>query len=884
MKIIVLDSLVKQTRLDSKEWNASSNIPKYVMPKIFREIQCFAELEQQGKNSIDAYIKNHHGIKMKGVEKIYKYELTDGDRILYAHSKDFPWLNRRVEDSYVLLQYTKHDAQGEAAKKFDLTKERGYQYIKEIVDTMSKRKIDAINNSDIPLDTYVTLAEILNSDDYTEWHRVFVVDSERDYSALTLEEMDVYLSSEQGKCISDFYKNPSPTLIIGGAGTGKTLIAVHLLVDYVKNNHDSKACYFTQSPELRAKVKELFKRCGGDVEGNNVDFNDINEYCIKQLGLNHKSVIYTNDFIEYIESHNDILKKYSDKIHPIEVWAEIRGVIKGCMSGCPDEWTRTQPILQDKFDGGIESLVTKGYFKRLPFDKKRIQLADDLEKIKARVDSDVNLNDKEKKNVYKAIKYFSSFDYKKRTLTKEEYLSISEERTTIAKEFREIAWDVCMRYEEYLQNNKLYDENDLIREMLKNGIDEGSKYDLSVIDEVQDYTELQIYFIRTLTKGNKIVFAGDEHQNINPASFSESRLKSLFYQEKMGLNTKRLRMNYRCPKEIIEKTNELAELRRNVIASGKAKNEVTEEAIRESYALPNRLVYNESNIDECICELIQYPKAVILVPNQNVKAFITNKIILLQDKIISRIGDARYKVRLNNAVFTVAEIKGMEYEYVLCFDLIGIYLETWKQILTGVRQQTKYRYYFNLLYVAMTRAQKYLCFIDTSLTEKLDGIIKFHSVSKFNAEELYFDHMSQDQSSYYELAQELEKNGKYKEALDNYIIAEAEPECLYRCEYGIAKNEKNYDKAIKFALLLDSTERITDYLNDIASPELKTLAEAYVCLKKDPMNYKFRNLNISRLIEKCISDNSDRENIQKVLLSSLRNALRIHTVNLSTLI
>ena len=135
MKIIVLDSLVKQTSSDSKEWNASSDIPKYVIPKIFREIQRLAELEQQGKSSIDEYLKNHHGIKMKGVEKIYKYELTDGDRILYAHSKDFPWLNRRVEDSYVLLQFSKHDDQGEAAKKYDLTKERGYKYIKEIVDT-----------------------------------------------------------------------------------------------------------------------------------------------------------------------------------------------------------------------------------------------------------------------------------------------------------------------------------------------------------------------------------------------------------------------------------------------------------------------------------------------------------------------------------------------------------------------------------------------------------------------------------------------------------------------------------------------------------------------------------------------------------------------------
>ena len=884
MKIIVLDSLVRQTSSDSKEWNASSDIPKYVIPKIFREIQRLAELEQQGKSSIDEYLKNHHGIKMKGVEKIYKYELTDGDRILYAHSKDFPWLNRRVEDSYVLLQFSKHDDQGETAKKYDLTKERGYKYIKEIVDTMSKLDIDAINKSAITLSAYVTLAEILNSDDYTEWHRVYVIDGDRDYSKLTLEEMDIYLSQEQSECISDFFRNPSPTLIIGGAGTGKTLISVHLLIDYVKNNHKKRACYFTQSPELRTKVKTLYKQYGTDIENNEVEFNDINEYCIKQLGLNHKNLVTTHDFLKYLKTNPAIMSKWSDIITPIEVWAEIRGVIKGCMSGSPTEWNRIQPMLQDSFDGGVESLVKKGYFERLPSDKKRIQLKNSLEVTKERAANDTGLNSREIENLKDAFKYFSNFDFNKRTLTKEEYLGISEERTTIAREHRELAWNVCMEYEKYLQDNELYDENDLIRRMFEKGITSESKYNFTVIDEVQDYTELQLFFIRTLTEGNKIVFAGDEHQNINPASFSESRLSSLFYQESVSLTTKRLQKNYRCPQEIIEKTNELAEIRRCVIASGKAKNEVPEVAIRASDALPNRLVYNESNIEECLCELIQYPKAVILVPNQNVKSSITNKIKKLKDKIISRIGEAKYKARLNNAVFTVAEIKGMEYEYVLCFDLIGTYLETWKQILKKVHQQTKYRYYFNLLYVAMTRAQKYLCFIDTPQTEKLNWKIKFNPVSRFNAEELYFDQMSQDSASYYEIAPELEKHGKYKEAIENYSIAEAEPESLYRCYYGIAIEDKDYDKAIQFALLLDSTERITDYLNDITSQDLKTLAEVYVCLKQDPLNYRFKNINISGLIEKCIPEDTYREQIQKVMLSSLHNALRIHTEELSVFV
>ncbi len=882
MKIIVLDSLAQQ--MDSMVWQTDSDIPRYVVPKIFREFQRLANRERQGKNSIVEYIKNHHGIKMKGVEKIFKYELTDGDRILYAHSKDFPWLNKRVDDSLVLLRFSKHDDQGEAAQKFDLSKRRGYAYIKDIVKTMSDLDIDAINKTDIKIVDYLALAEILNSDDYTEWHRVYVVDSERAYSSLTLEEMDIYLSNEQGKCISEFFENPSPTLIIGGAGTGKTLIAVHLLINFVKNNHEKRACYFTQSPELRTKVKELFKQYGDGIEEDKVDFNDINEYCIKKLGKNHKNVVFTHDFIKYIKSNKNIIDICGDKITPVELWAEIRGVLKGCMSGRSNEWSRTQPIMQNEFHSGIESLVTKGYFKRLTYDKKRIQLVDGLEETKTRAISDADLSDKEKECINTAIKYFSGFDHKKRTLTKEEYLDISEERTTVAKEFREIVWAVCMEYEKYLQDNNLFDENDLIREIFRKGIREDSKYSFTVIDEVQDYTELQVYFIRAMTEGNKIVFAGDEHQNINPASFSESRLSSLFYQEKIGLETKRLQKNYRCPQEIIEKTNKLAELRRKVIGSGKAKSESPEVAVRSSDALPNRLNYSDSNIESCLCELIQYPKAVILVPDQNKKSLIINKIERLKNRIIDRIGEARYNARVKSAVFTVAEIKGMEYEYVLCFDLIGTYLEAWKKILKKVHQQTKYRYYFNLLYVAMTRAQKYLCFIDTPLVESLNWEMNFNSVSSFNAKQLYFDRMSKDLAAYYESAQEFEKNGKYREALENYIIAEAENDCLYRCEYGIAIEDKDYDKAVKYAILLDSVEKVSVYLNDITLPELKTLAEAYICLKSDPSNYSFRNINISKLIEKSISEDKYRGEIQKILLSSLGEALKIYREKIASFI
>ena len=114
MKIIVLDSLLRQMK--------SKNNPTDAMEKILNEFQNLSNLsnrEKDGWKRIKEYINNHHGIKMKGVDKIFKYELTSGDRLLFAHSEDLPWLHSREDKAFVLLRFAKHDVQGIVAKKFD---------------------------------------------------------------------------------------------------------------------------------------------------------------------------------------------------------------------------------------------------------------------------------------------------------------------------------------------------------------------------------------------------------------------------------------------------------------------------------------------------------------------------------------------------------------------------------------------------------------------------------------------------------------------------------------------------------------------------------------------------------------------------------------------
>lgn len=876
MKTIILDSIFR-----NYDNNYELDIPKEVLPRLFKELQRLEEMERSGQNSVEEYIKNHHGIKMKGTDKIFKYELTDGDRMLYTYSKDLPWLSCRVENSIVLLRYSKHDDQGAVAKKFNLKKERGYKYIKELIEDMSDLKIDAVNKSDISIEDYVALADILNSDDYTAWHKIYVITDDLDYSTLTLDEMDVFLSNEQEECITEFFNKPCPMLIIGGAGTGKTLIAVHLLIDYAKNHSNNRAFYFTQSAELRNKVIALFNQYGEDTEADNVEFQDINEFCIRQLELKHRNIVGTREFLSFVDAVPAIQEMCrKNDLSPIVVWTEIRGLIKGGMSA---GWTRTGSIPQNDFSGSIKSLIDRGYFARSENDKKGILLANNIDETKDRMSLDADLSFTEKKNLNTAIDYFSGFDHKIRCMPRSDYLNVSEELSSVEKTKRPVVWDICQQYDDYLTSNSLYDENDLVRMMFEKGICSESKCSFSVIDEVQDYTELQLFLIKTLTKGNQIVFAGDEHQNINPASFSESRIKSLFYKEKnTDLRIKRLKKNFRCQQGIIDITNALAGIRRTVIGSGSAENEEAEVGIRKSDAFPNRLVFNEDNLTACIRELMPYPKAVFLVPDQSTKEFLKDKINQLKDSIIIRIGEDKFNARLKSAVFTVAEIKGVEYEYVVCFDLIGNNINVWQTILEGVRHQTKYRYYFNLLYVAMTRAQEFLCLIDTHLADDLDRQIGIRKIDSFDAKKLFFDRLSASETDYYEQAQEYERNGKYREAVEYYRIANAGSTNINRCNYYIAVEEKDYDAAIINAIALDSPELIDAYWDEVKNPDLKRFAEAYTVLKKDPINYELRQTNLSMLTQSIIPDALQKD-VKSVILQTLKDALQKHKKELEAI-
>ena len=76
-KIIVLDHLWDQFR--------DRTISTQVKKQIKNEYYYLAGVQAQGGNSVQDYLTKKNGKKMKGADKIFKYRLSDGDRILYTY-------------------------------------------------------------------------------------------------------------------------------------------------------------------------------------------------------------------------------------------------------------------------------------------------------------------------------------------------------------------------------------------------------------------------------------------------------------------------------------------------------------------------------------------------------------------------------------------------------------------------------------------------------------------------------------------------------------------------------------------------------------------------------------------------------------------------------
>ena len=758
------------------------------------------------------FLHNNDGKPMKGAKNVYKFRATHADRIIYVHTEDIPHLKDRYPDSIVLLRYTDHDEQGSVAARVDLNSLRISEEKRNRAYQTDFRFTEETSQSDC--DEY--FSEMVSN--------VINISQLRSYISTSEENYDVLLNEEQYEVLNS---GAFPLIIYGCAGSGKTVLSTHLIYGFIKSGYDSRALYTSLSENLNTHVQKLFANIAKADEPEayrdyKADFLEVNALFRSLTGA-HKSGF--SDFIRFkelcrtnTEAANKLKKLAKDNIDALAVWSEIRGIIKGHLD---ESWGWSSPISRTKLqDAGIRFLSHHDLIKAYDSAHKWYVKVNEVEPISEWVEcmlEEENLSVGEKQKILASAKiidsHFSAFDSSKRMLNLEEYLVLNSEYSVYDKAQRTVIHELCALYDNWLVENKLYDDNDLARRVIALNSCEG-QYDFAVLDEVQDLTEMQIYALYKICKNpSHMVFAGDIHQVINPTFFSEERIRKLYYsrnRKRSPVHISFLKKNYRSQDKIVDFANELAEIRKRRIGSRSLQSELSEESAIEGWR-PFLLNASESNIKQIVNRVNELPYAAIVVQDRKHAGMLLEML------------DSEYA----GNIFTVQEIKGLEKRYVVCIDVASAYSQEWADIFSekNIRKNMKYRYYFNTLYVAATRAQDGLCFVERSLPESMqDWLLKFADyIDDYDSDRLFLDDDDSAGEHWYQSANKLQENQDYERAILQYKKSQFEDFALQitRCEVKLLLQQGKINDAIKCCTDNDAFELLELIANETDDTEME---------------------------------------------------------------
>ena len=592
-----------------------------------------------------------------------------------------------------------------------------------------------------------------------------------------LPNPDIKLSEEQFGILENIVQDYTKRLILlmGCAGSGKTLMAVTLLLCKKYGGHGNRL-YFALSDRLAASSETSFckiavckavedcsdkerpsferlksevvsslgklkvadlegyaVRCGVDVQSAKKafqdvrpEFNNANRFLMELTGLKAEAFVTYERFRVWLNDKYGV--DLPNGLNVDDVWTEIRGLIKGYLGSrsCdPDRswyWGNTvYHMIGDVFNDADEKPNRK-VIEEIQASLKRNRVVEaphgackDFVFVNLSKDAEYKVIkdcSRHSEWVRKLFAIVRAPDYSKRGLGINEYMGLRNEESVYPKERREQIYRYFEDYDAWLRANDLFDENDLARKTIYEGALNHLRLEppaVLVVDECQDFTEMQLLALYQLSGDmTRVIFAGDRHQIINPTYFNPERIKKM---PGIGaFDPHFIKDNHRSSREIVRISNVVSAKRRRTIGSYGKKYEQDEKSDTEGF-YPHFLCYGNDvrNFAEGLKRVIEDPQTAIIVHSEEDKSRLRS--ILPRDK----------KNQLDVVTYTIKECKGLEFKKVFCFDILSKYAHEWNQILSGnVRHGQNYRYYFNTLYVSITRSQNGICLLED------DGALKLH--------------------------------------------------------------------------------------------------------------------------------------------------------------
>ena len=512
-------------------------------------------------------------------------------------------------------------------------------------------------------------------------------------------------------------------LVQGVAGSGKTNVCLSKIIWVACRNYTGKILYTTFSRGLLIDTKnkvEVFKNniknFIADYKNNRIIFldKDHKRAVENRLGIH---LVADNDF--------NLIKKLEQVVSFLETHVD---------------YFLIEDLFKNEYNTEFEIADEKVFLNNFLKNINNHQLRSRLEKIKNISPSIIY------KEIYGMI--FGCYNAE----TKAEMLSLDEYKKKRENSFSsaecEVIYGIAKLYDEYQKTQNLLDNNKISHKLLKNAL-KMQKYSLSIIDEVQDFTEVNLNLFKALSI--KMFAVGDALQMINPSYFSFAYLKRLMYTEDVT-NVEELECNYRNNKKIVEILDDLSEL--NIREFGTHSFVLSGESIDEDTA--TNAIFVE---DENFLKKLQSQK-------------FENFTIIVSD--FKKKEELR-KLFKKQEILTISEIKGLERDTVLLLDVLSDSEDKWKKLSEfkinhkQADENSVYRYYFNLFYVGVSRAKHNIFVYEKSKIDMFEDFFKtnFEGLSGTDAYVKFSDIVSKieiDDDEIFERINEFIKLGQWDNA------------------------------------------------------------------------------------------------------------------------
>jgi AAA15 family ATPase/GTPase len=296
--------------------------------------------------------------------------------------------------------------------------------------------------------------------------------------------------------------------------------------------------------------------------------------------------------------------------------------------------------------------------------------------------------------------HITSENYETKMPSKGKEIISLEDLKTIEKE-------ILKPFYEKLLNDGYWDKIKLIKYLNEN-IEIQKQYEVIFCDEAQDFSKVELEFILKMSSYTKydlknvpqfpIVFAGDALQTVNPIGFRTEVLTSMLYNEllQLGFNLVDKKpfeptYNYRSSQTIVNLSNAIQFYRKVNLGAEINYPQTSKRPVLFEYEHLNVFVdFTTFNNDEKLQKKVEFKTIIVPVNNDEIEDFKKSHPILNSfDNILSAV-----------------DAKGIDFSEVVIFGF-GEFINNKK---LGAYEA---QFFFNKLYVAITRAQVELVIIDS---------------------------------------------------------------------------------------------------------------------------------------------------------------------------